>query len=152
MWHFVVLISSLAKTYTSIRVTWKPNSAITEHFSPLIFQHSKLYIRAKRTANPPHIFAIADIAYQSMVTYNSDQVTTLSCKSQFDAPLEWIRNCLEYIIFFPYQCIVISGESGAGKTQSAHLLVQQLTVLGRVCFSVRNHKTFLMFLSPVILS
>uniref|UniRef100_A0ABM5GNE3 non-specific serine/threonine protein kinase n=1 Tax=Pogona vitticeps TaxID=103695 RepID=A0ABM5GNE3_9SAUR len=64
-------------------------------------QHSKLYIGAKRTANPPHIFAVADIAYQSMVTYNSDQ------------------------------CIVISGESGAGKTQSAHLLVQQLTVLGR---------------------
>ncbi|XP_009888870.1 PREDICTED: myosin-IIIa [Charadrius vociferus] len=53
-------------------------------------QHSKLYIGAKRTANPPHIFAVADIGYQSMVTYNSDQ------------------------------CIVISGESGAGKTQSAH--------------------------------
>ncbi|XP_030406193.1 myosin-IIIa isoform X2 [Gopherus evgoodei] len=64
-------------------------------------QHSKLYIGAKRTANPPHIFAVADIVYQSMVTYNSDQ------------------------------CIVISGESGAGKTQSAHLLVQQLTVLGK---------------------
>ncbi|NXB12262.1 MYO3A protein, partial [Cnemophilus loriae] len=64
-------------------------------------QYSKLYIGAKRTANPPHIFAVADIGYQSMVTYNSDQ------------------------------CIVISGESGAGKTQSAHLLVQQLTVLGK---------------------
>ncbi|XP_075778654.1 myosin-IIIa isoform X2 [Pelodiscus sinensis] len=64
-------------------------------------QHSKLYIGAKRTANPPHIFAVADIGYQSMVTYNSDQ------------------------------CIIISGESGAGKTQSAHLLVQQLTVLGK---------------------
>ncbi|XP_019387386.1 PREDICTED: myosin-IIIa isoform X2 [Crocodylus porosus] len=63
-------------------------------------QHSKLYFGAKRTASPPHIFAVADIGYQSMVTYNSDQ------------------------------CIVISGESGAGKTQSAHLLVQQLTVLG----------------------
>ncbi|XP_032205549.1 myosin-IIIa isoform X2 [Mustela erminea] len=64
-------------------------------------QHSKLYIGAKRTANPPHIFAMADLGYQSMVTYNSDQ------------------------------CIVISGESGAGKTESAHLLVQQLTVLGK---------------------
>ncbi|KFO82345.1 Myosin-IIIa [Cuculus canorus] len=64
-------------------------------------QHSKLYIGAKRTANPPHIFAVADIGYQSMVTYNSDQ------------------------------CIVISGESGAGKTQSAHLLVQELPVLGK---------------------
>ncbi|XP_051857380.1 myosin-IIIa [Antechinus flavipes] len=64
-------------------------------------KHSKLYIGAKRTANPPHIFAVADLGYQSMVTYNSDQ------------------------------CIVISGESGAGKTESAHLLVQQLTILGK---------------------
>ncbi|KAL6093327.1 hypothetical protein STEG23_036207, partial [Scotinomys teguina] len=62
---------------------------------------SELYIGAKRTANPPHIFAMADLGYQSMVTYNSDQ------------------------------CIVISGESGAGKTESAHLLVQHLTVLGK---------------------
>uniref|UniRef100_A0A3Q1JFE1 non-specific serine/threonine protein kinase n=1 Tax=Anabas testudineus TaxID=64144 RepID=A0A3Q1JFE1_ANATE len=64
-------------------------------------QHTKVYIGAKRTANPPHIFAVADIAYQSMVSYNADQ------------------------------CVVISGESGAGKTESAHLLVQQLTVLGK---------------------
>ncbi|XP_019828682.2 myosin-IIIa isoform X1 [Bos indicus] len=69
-------------------------------------EHSKLYIGAKRTANPPHIFAMADLGYQSMVTYSSDQ------------------------------CIVISGESGAGKTESAHLLVQQLTVLGKA-----NNKT-----------
>ncbi|XP_029002637.1 myosin-IIIa isoform X2 [Betta splendens] len=69
-----------------------------EIYSP---QYSKMYIGAKRTANPPHIFAVADVAYQSMVSYNSDQ------------------------------CVVISGESGAGKTESAHLLVQQLTVLGK---------------------
>ncbi|KFO18932.1 Myosin-IIIa [Fukomys damarensis] len=64
-------------------------------------KHSRLYMGAKRAANPPHIFAMADLGYQSMVTYNSDQ------------------------------CILISGESGAGKTESAHLLVQQLTVLGK---------------------
>ncbi|KAK9527524.1 hypothetical protein VZT92_014079 [Zoarces viviparus] len=64
-------------------------------------QYTKMYIGAKRTANPPHIFAVADVAYQSMVSYNTDQ------------------------------CVVISGESGAGKTESAHLLVQQLTVLGK---------------------
>ncbi|XP_042542135.1 myosin-IIIa [Dipodomys spectabilis] len=62
---------------------------------------SQLYIGAKRSANPPHIFAMADLGYQSMITYHSDQ------------------------------CIIISGESGAGKTESAHLLVQQLTVLGK---------------------
>lgn len=70
--------------------------------SLLSSQYTKMYIRAKRTANPPHIFAVADVAYQSMVSYNTDQ------------------------------CVVISGESGAGKTESAHLLVQQLTVLGKV--------------------
>ncbi|KAF7664658.1 hypothetical protein LDENG_00170440 [Lucifuga dentata] len=64
-------------------------------------QYTKIYIGSKRTANPPHIFAVADIAYQSMVSYSADQ------------------------------CVVISGESGAGKTESAHLLVQQLTVLGK---------------------
>ncbi|XP_068603891.1 myosin-IIIa [Brachionichthys hirsutus] len=64
-------------------------------------QYTKMYIGAKRAANPPHVFAVADVAYQSMVSYNADQ------------------------------CVVISGESGAGKTESAHLLVQQLTVLGK---------------------
>ncbi|XP_035386773.1 myosin-IIIa [Electrophorus electricus] len=64
-------------------------------------EHSQMYIGTKRVANPPHIFAVADSAYQAMVSYCADQ------------------------------CVVISGESGAGKTESAHLLVQQLTALGK---------------------
>ncbi|KAJ3592660.1 hypothetical protein NHX12_007787 [Muraenolepis orangiensis] len=64
-------------------------------------QFSKLYHGVKRADNPPHIFAAADAAYQGMVTF---------CKDQ---------------------CIIISGESGAGKTESAHLIVQHLTFLGK---------------------
>uniref|UniRef100_A0A2K5TY83 non-specific serine/threonine protein kinase n=1 Tax=Macaca fascicularis TaxID=9541 RepID=A0A2K5TY83_MACFA len=59
-------------------------------------QFSRLYHGVKRASNPPHIFASADAAYQCMVTLSKDQ------------------------------CIVISGESGSGKTESAHLIVQQL--------------------------
>ncbi|XP_074766473.1 myosin-IIIb isoform X10 [Athene noctua] len=64
-------------------------------------EFSKLYHGVKRSSNPPHIFASADAAYQSMVTFSKDQ------------------------------CIIISGESGAGKTESAHLIVQHLTFLGK---------------------
>ncbi|XP_029140557.1 myosin-IIIb, partial [Protobothrops mucrosquamatus] len=64
-------------------------------------QFSKLYHGVKRSSNPPHIFATADAAYQGMITFNKDQ------------------------------CIIISGESGAGKTESAHLIVQHLTFLGK---------------------
>ncbi|XP_021255047.1 myosin-IIIb isoform X2 [Numida meleagris] len=64
-------------------------------------QFSKLYHGMKRSSNPPHIFASADAAYQNMVAFSKDQ------------------------------CIIISGESGAGKTESAHLIVQHLTFLGK---------------------
>ncbi|XP_045154975.1 myosin-IIIb isoform X1 [Echinops telfairi] len=64
-------------------------------------QFSRLYHGVKRVSNPPHIFASADAAYQCMVAFSKDQ------------------------------CIVISGESGSGKTESAHLIVQHLTFLGK---------------------
>ncbi|XP_046702099.1 myosin-IIIa [Silurus meridionalis] len=44
-------------------------------------EHSKMYIGAKRPVNPPHIFAIADVAYQSMVSSNADQVTQKTLKT-----------------------------------------------------------------------
>ena len=54
----------------------------------------------KRLAEvPPHIFAVADAAYHSMLRLRQNQ------------------------------CIVISGESGSGKTESTNLLLHHLTAL-----------------------
>lgn len=60
--------------------------------------------------NPPHIYAIADMTYQAMIHNQSSQ------------------------------CIIISGESGSGKTMSANFLVQHLTLLGKAPTSSLEEK------------
>ena len=62
---------------------------------------SKKYEKDLVEDNPPHIFAIAQKTYKSMMHNDTNQ------------------------------CIIISGESGSGKTESANFLLQQLTILGR---------------------
>ena len=62
-------------------------------------KYVKLYQSRRLDELPPHIFAIADAAYQKM--------------------LRGGRN----------QCIVISGESGSGKTESTNFLLHHLTAL-----------------------
>jgi myosin-3 len=58
------------------------------------------YRSSIKSEQPPHIYALADFTYQAMLHG------------------------------FENQYIVISGESGSGKTQSANFLVKQLTFLG----------------------
>ena len=59
----------------------------------------KLYKDRKIGELPPHIFAIGDNAYNNMKRYRQDQ------------------------------CIIISGESGAGKTESTKLILQYLAAI-----------------------
>lgn len=59
----------------------------------------KLYKDRKIGELPPHIFAIGDNAYNNMRRYQQDQ------------------------------CIIISGESGAGKTESTKLILQYLAAI-----------------------
>ncbi|XP_015244156.1 PREDICTED: myosin-IIIb isoform X2 [Cyprinodon variegatus] len=106
-----IIISHLQRRYDELQVyTYVGDILIAlnpfQNLSIYSPQFSKLYHGVKRADNPPHIFATADAAYQGMVTF---------CKDQ---------------------CIIISGESGAGKTESAHLIVQHLTFLGKA-----NNKT-----------
>lgn len=42
-----------------------------------------------------------------------------------------IGNNLRYFFFMSFKCVVISGESGSGKTESANFLVRHLVSLGK---------------------
>ncbi|XP_041482484.1 unconventional myosin-XVI-like isoform X4 [Lytechinus variegatus] len=70
-------------------------------------QYSNLLERSKRT---PHMFAVADRAFQSMLRERRSQ------------------------------CCIISGESGAGKTESCKYFVQHLLSRANSCESLLNEK------------
>uniref|UniRef100_A0A8C5FAR7 Myosin IXA n=1 Tax=Gadus morhua TaxID=8049 RepID=A0A8C5FAR7_GADMO len=61
----------------------------------------------------PHIYAVADVAYHAMLQRRKDQ------------------------------CIVISGESGSGKTQSTNFLIHHLTALSQKGFASGVEQTIL---------
>ncbi|CAI4221277.1 unnamed protein product [Auanema sp. JU1783] len=65
-------------------------------------KYARLYCQSRRLgALPPHIFAIADITYHNMLRIKENQ------------------------------CVVISGESGSGKTESTNHLISHLTTLSQ---------------------
>ncbi|XP_055683305.1 unconventional myosin-VIIa-like isoform X4 [Lutzomyia longipalpis] len=67
---------------------------------PIYTNNEVVFYRGKKLGDhPPHIFAIGDNAYQDMKKTKKDQ------------------------------CIVISGESGAGKTESTKLILQYLAAI-----------------------
>uniref|UniRef100_A0A1I7XH85 Myosin motor domain-containing protein n=1 Tax=Heterorhabditis bacteriophora TaxID=37862 RepID=A0A1I7XH85_HETBA len=65
-------------------------------------KYARLYCQSRRLGSlPPHIFAIADVTYHNMLRIKENQ------------------------------CIVISGESGSGKTESTNHLISHLTTLSQ---------------------
>ncbi|XP_034945837.1 myosin-IIIb-like [Chelonus insularis] len=71
-----------------------------------------------RSDNPPHIFAVADAAYQALLHQRQNQ------------------------------SIIISGESGAGKTESANLLLKQLVYLSKA--PNRNIEEQILQINPIM--
>lgn len=80
--------------------------------------HQKKYVNRFRSENPPHIFAIADAAHQALVHQKLNQA------------------------------IVISGESGSGKTESGNLLLKQLVYLGKA--PNRNLEERILQVNPIM--
>ncbi|XP_069984384.1 myosin-IIIb isoform X8 [Penaeus vannamei] len=81
-------------------------------------KESRMHRGMGKSENPPHIFAMADNSYHTM----------LHQKQQ--------------------QCIVISGESGAGKTESANFLLKQLVTLGKA--PNRNLEDKILLVNPIM--
>ncbi|OQR78592.1 myosin-IIIb-like [Tropilaelaps mercedesae] len=70
---------------------------------------SAQYRNRGRADNPPHIFAVGDLAFHSMLHQKRNQV------------------------------IVVSGESGAGKTESANFLLRQMISFGKKHSDMNAH-------------
>ncbi|XP_069783927.1 unconventional myosin-IXb isoform X2 [Narcine bancroftii] len=76
-------------------------------------KYVKMYENHQLGKLEPHIFAIADVAYHTMLTKQVNQ------------------------------CIVISGESGSGKTQSTNFLIHCLTALSQKGYASGVERTIL---------
>lgn len=84
-------------------------------FLPVYYnpKYVKMYENQPLGKLSPHIFAIADVAFRAMLNRQVNQ------------------------------CIVISGESGSGKTESSSYLIHCLTALGQKTYSSGLKRTIL---------
>nr|XP_043870912.1 unconventional myosin-IXb-like [Solea senegalensis] len=101
------------KIYTyacRILIAINPNKFLPVYYNP---KYVKMYENQPLGKLSPHIFAIADVAFRTML---SRQVN---------------------------QCIVLSGESGSGKTESSSYLIHCLTALSQKSYSTGLERTIL---------
>lgn len=98
-------------TYISnILLAVNPNKILPQYYNP---KYVKMYEKQPLGRLSPHIFAVADAAFRSMLNRQVNQ------------------------------CIVISGESGSGKTESSSYLIHCLTAISQRTYSSRLERTIL---------
>ncbi|RHZ46743.1 hypothetical protein Glove_606g141 [Diversispora epigaea] len=79
------------------------------------------YVGKNRLEMPPHVYAVAESAYYNMNSYKENQ------------------------------CIIISGESGAGKTEAAKRIMQYIaTVSGERSSSIKEIKDMVLATNPLL--
>ncbi|XP_028282689.1 unconventional myosin-IXb isoform X2 [Parambassis ranga] len=101
------------KIYTyagNILIAINPNKFLPLYYNP---KYVKMYENQPLGKLSPHIFAIADVAFRTMLNRQVNQ------------------------------CILISGESGSGKTESSSYLIHCLTALSQKTYSSGLERTIL---------
>lgn len=137
------LVSNISKiffmqTYTgSILVAVNPYQILPIYTAEQI----KLYKDRKIGELPPHIFAIGDNSYAHMNRYGQDQCIVIRYRASFyfisllDRIFRAAASFFSILFFYLemvcqiHECLCLSGESGAGKTESTKLILQYLAAI-----------------------
>ncbi|XP_063899631.1 myosin-IIIa isoform X1 [Helicoverpa armigera] len=114
------IVEQLQKRYTQNQIyTYIGDILVAVNpFTDVGIYTTKIYQGRCRSDNPPHIYAVADAAHQALMHQKL------------------------------HQAIVISGESGAGKTESANLLLKQLVFLSKT--QNRNLEEKILQVNPIM--
>jgi len=100
-----------------VLISVNPYSMINSLYSPATMQK---YIGKKLFQNPPHVYAIAEAAYRSMILNHSDEG------------------------------VVITGESGAGKTENSKRVMEYVAAMASKSKEVQRIKQQLLESNPLL--
>ena len=110
-----------SETVSTITQNWEPRGA--DHVPVGIYTDKVLdsYRGKNRLEMPPHVFAVAESSYYNMNAYKENQ------------------------------CVIISGESGAGKTEAAKRIMQYIaSVSGGSDSSIQQIKDMVLATNPLL--
>ena len=105
------------------------------------------YCGKSRLELPPHIYAIAEQAYRSMMVDKENQVSALP-PAHVCSIVANLSNVFDLCATF--QCVIISGESGAGKTECAKAIMRYIAAVSGGSGEIDKVKRIILETNPLL--